>query len=135
MSNEEEKKPDDAKPAMDLQFTRVFGQDGPTHLIRLTNSQYHDLVTQYVFISNRRFQYLSCAGRLQTYLDRLGARTRALAGPWMMRAFTDGGEDAKWLDIFVQNVGGLVGKFREIGLRLQEIGMRIDDEIVWAGLA
>ncbi|KAL9585434.1 MAG: hypothetical protein Q9212_001543 [Teloschistes hypoglaucus] len=83
----------------------------------------------------RRFQFLSGTGHIQTYLDKLGARTRASAGPWMIRVLTDGGEAVKWLDILAANMGGLVGKFREIGLRPQEIGMRIDDEIVWAGLA
>ncbi|KAI4096101.1 MAG: hypothetical protein L6R37_006995, partial [Teloschistes peruensis] len=30
-------------PAMDLQLSRVFGPEGTTHVVRLTNEQYHDL--------------------------------------------------------------------------------------------
>ncbi|KAI4198135.1 MAG: hypothetical protein LQ350_005494 [Teloschistes chrysophthalmus] len=119
-------------PAMDLKLTRVFGPDGPTHTIALTNEQYHDLITQYMFVSNRRCQFLGFAGRLQTYLDRL-ARSTAERTRWV--CILQDVQVADSLRLYFANLGGLVHKFREIGLRLQEIGMRVDDEIVWAGLA
>ncbi|KAI4198136.1 MAG: hypothetical protein LQ350_005495 [Teloschistes chrysophthalmus] len=93
MSNEEEAK-STQKPEMDLQLSRVFvPEGGMTHIVRLTNQQYHDLVTQYMFVSNRRFQFLSCAGRIQTYLARL-ARSTAEKTRWV-RLLADGGEARK----------------------------------------
>ncbi|KAI4097027.1 MAG: hypothetical protein L6R37_006863 [Teloschistes peruensis] len=55
-----------ATPAMDLQLSRVFGLKGATHVVKLTDEQYHDLITPSMFISNRRCDFLGFAGRLQT---------------------------------------------------------------------
>ncbi|KAL9583757.1 MAG: hypothetical protein Q9212_002520 [Teloschistes hypoglaucus] len=116
---------------MDLQFTWVSGTDGVTCTITFINAQHHDLISQHRFVSNRRREILNCASDLQTYLDNV-ARSGTEAH-WVRNLRN--GERADAIRRHVAIIGGLIDNFREIALWLQEIEMRVGDEIVWAGLA
>ncbi|KAI4198137.1 MAG: hypothetical protein LQ350_005496 [Teloschistes chrysophthalmus] len=125
-----------AVPAMKLQITQVFGPGGAmslkaTHNVALVNAQHHSLISQYRFVSNWRCDFLVCAGELQTHLDNV-ARS-GLEADWLHGLRN--GERIDSIRRYVANMSSLIQTFRRIALRLQEIGMRIDDEIVWAGLA
>ncbi|KAL8772723.1 MAG: hypothetical protein Q9194_004509 [Teloschistes cf. exilis] len=96
-------------PAMDLQLSRVFSPEGATHVVKLTNEQDRDLIMRYMFISNRRCDFLGFAGRLQTYLDKLGQSTDEPRWKRLLkRLLKGGGEVAEGLKLFVANVGGII---------------------------